>query len=83
MTKTRATTALGPILLSTLACLLPVSAAQAYVGPGLSTGAAAVVLGILGSVVLALFALIWYPVKRMLKKGKSAPQANETKTQEV
>ncbi|MFI4875323.1 MAG: hypothetical protein ACIALR_08295 [Blastopirellula sp. JB062] len=39
----------------------------AYVGPGLGAGTVAVVIGFLGSILLALFVTVWYPVKRMLK----------------
>jgi preprotein translocase subunit SecF len=42
----------------------------AYVGPGLGAGTIGVILGILGSLFIALFAIIWYPLKRLLKKNK-------------
>jgi hypothetical protein len=49
--------------------------AMAYVGPGLGAGTISVVLGVLGSIFIALFAIIWYPLKRFLKKiKKSGPQ---------
>lgn len=61
-----------------IAFLLP-QAAHAYVGPGLGLGAIAVVLGVIGSVFLAIFAVFWYPIKRMLKKRKtSAAPAPDT-----
>lgn len=47
-------------------------AAQAYIGPGVGAGALTAVLGVLGSIVLAIFAVIYYPIKRLLK-GKKAP----------
>ena len=37
--------------------------AQAYVGPGLGLGAVGAVLGVALSVILALFAIFWYPLK--------------------
>lgn len=40
--------------------------AFAYVGPGLGAGTLGVVLGLLGSIFLALFAFFWYPIKRMI-----------------
>lgn len=43
----------------------------AYVGPGLGAGAVAVVLGLLASVGLAIFALAWYPIKRLLRLGRN------------
>lgn len=45
--------------------------AFAYVGPGMGAGAIAVIVGILGSILLALFAIIYYPIKRGLKKIKT------------
>ncbi len=48
--------------------------AMAYVGPGLGAGTIGVVLGIIGSVFIALFALFWYPFKRFLKKIRKTDQ---------
>jgi hypothetical protein len=45
--------------------------AQAYIGPGVASGALAAVVGVLGSIFLALFAVIYYPIKRLLKRRKS------------
>jgi hypothetical protein len=39
-----------------------------YIGPGLDGGVIAGVLGFLTSIFLALFAIIWYPIKRLIKK---------------
>lgn len=59
----------------------PAFAADAYIGPGLGAGTIAVLLGILGSIVMALVAFVWYPVKRLLKKmgiiKSKQPQAAE------
>jgi len=41
-----------------------------YVGPDLGVGALALILGILGSILLALFTIFWYPLKRMLQRWK-------------
>lgn len=62
-----------------LAAFLIAGAAQAYVGPGLGAGTLGVILGFLASIVLAVFALLWYPIKRMLKKKKSAKGESENK----
>ena len=52
--------------------------AAAYVGPGLGAGTLGVIVGFIGSIFLALFAIIWFPVKRMMKKRKAeqGQQAN-------
>jgi hypothetical protein len=49
--------------------------AHAYIGPGAGAGTIAVVLGILASIVMAFFAILWYPVKRLVKKRKAAKEA--------
>ena len=48
----------------------------AYVGPGLGVGVIGVILGVIGSILIALFAVFWYPLKRMLKQRKQK-RANE------
>ena len=61
------------------------SPALAYIGPGLGAGTIGVILGVLGSIVLALFAIFWYPIKRMMRKNKTGDdaQAVEQKTEEA
>ena len=54
------------ILLSLL-FFVPMSA-HAYIGPGMGAGTIAVIIGILMSIFLALFAILWYPFKRLFKK---------------
>ena len=43
----------------------------AYIGPGMSGGVIATILGIIGSIFLAIFSIIYYPIKRYLKKKKN------------
>jgi membrane associated rhomboid family serine protease len=50
---------------------LQAGAAQAYIGPGVASGALAAVVGVLGAIFLALFAVIYYPIKRLLKRRKA------------
>jgi len=59
-------------LLLALALIALPSLAHAYIGPGLGAGAIAAVLGILGSIFLALFAVIYYPIKRMRRNRRAA-----------
>jgi hypothetical protein len=55
--------------------LFHTSAVWAYLGPGLGAGTLGVIVGLLGSILLALFAIFWYPLKRQLTQwgliGKS------------
>lgn len=68
------------ILYTSLMAILLTSPAYAYIGPGAGAGTIAVVLGVIASFFLALFAILWYPLKRMIKKLKSsakkAPEIN-------
>ena len=61
--------------------------AYAYIGPGLGVGTIAVALGFVGSIFLALFAVLYYPIKRMIKRrgrGRGIkPQKSENKKDEV
>lgn len=56
-------------------------AAEAYIGPGVASGALAAVVGVIGSIFLALFAVIYYPIKRMLKRRKSAATTETDRAQ--
>jgi flagellar motor component MotA len=56
--------------LPVIACMMVLAGpAMAYIGPGVGAGMIATVLGILTALVLALFAVFWYPVKRLLKRN--------------
>ena len=46
------------------------SPASAYIGPGMGGGLIAAVLGVIGAFLLALFGILYYPIKRMLKNRK-------------
>ncbi len=48
-----------------------------YAGPGLGLGAIAILIGLFTSIVLALFALVWYPFKRLLRLFRKKPNAAE------
>lgn len=56
-------------------------AAEAYIGPGVASGALAAVVGVIGSIFLALFAVIYYPIKRMLKRRKTAATTETDRAQ--
>lgn len=48
------------------------TAAEAYIGPGTAAGAIVTMLGVVGSFFLAIFAVVWYPIKRLLKRRKQS-----------
>ena len=41
-----------------------------YIGPGMGGGLIATILGIIGSIILAIFGILYYPLKRFYKKSK-------------
>jgi hypothetical protein len=53
-----------------IALLIISSSASAYTGPGMGGGVIVAVLGVIGAVLLALFGILYYPIKRMLKNRK-------------
>jgi len=45
--------------------------ALAYIGPGLGSGAVVAVLGTLAGLLMLLIGVIWYPIKRLIRRIKS------------
>jgi hypothetical protein len=52
------------------ACWLP-GAAEAYIGPGAGLSAIGSLLALIGAVLLAVVGFVWYPVRRLLRRGKT------------
>lgn len=57
--------------------LLVSGPALAYIGPGMSGGVIAAVLGIIGSIFLALFGVLYYPIKRLIRKNRKQKSTND------
>ena len=55
-----------------LTMLVAPQSANAYIGPGLSVGGMVVLLIVLFSILLAFYAIVWFPIKRRLKAKKEA-----------
>jgi O-antigen/teichoic acid export membrane protein len=53
-----------------------ISSAYAYIGPGMAAGAIAVILGIVGAILVALFTVLYYPIKKTIQKIKKTKQQN-------
>jgi hypothetical protein len=60
------------VLWAVAICFLVTDSALAYVGPGLGMGVIGAIFGILAAILLAIVGLIWYPVKRLMKKKEKA-----------
>ena len=42
--------------------------ALAYVGPGLGAGTLAAVLGVVGGILMLIVGVVWYPLKRVVRR---------------
>lgn len=54
-----------------LLSLLPATPTLAYVGPGLGLGVIGALVGGLLALLMAIVGLVWYPIKRMLRKARN------------
>lgn len=59
-------------LLTFLALLLVAAPAMAYVGPGAGLGGIGALLGMIGAAILGFLGILWYPIKRMIKKSRGS-----------
>ena len=62
--------------------LLASSTAVAYIGPGAGISVLGSLLGILGTIVVAIGAILFWPIRKMLKRRKAAAAAAESQTEE-
>ena len=53
--------------------------AHAYIGPGMSGGVIAATIGVIVAIIAALFGLIWFPMKRLLKRRKEKTVLKDNK----
>jgi hypothetical protein len=44
--------------------------AFAYIGPGMGAGVIAGVIGFIGAIIIGLWAVLYYPIKRALRKKR-------------
>ena len=50
-----------------------------YIGPGVGGGAIAATIGVIVAICAALFGLIWFPLKRLLKNRKEKKDRQQEK----
>ena len=55
-------------LLLVILLLILSTNAYAYIGPGLGVGALATIFGLFLGMVMLLAGIIWYPIKKLIKK---------------
>jgi len=64
-----------------LLLLLPVPV-LAYIGPGAGISVLGSLLGILGTIVIAIGAILFWPIRKMMKRRKAAAAATEPESSE-
>ena len=69
---------MNKIFLPLFLILLPLPA-YAYIGPGMGGGIIAIIVGFFAAIFLVLWGILYYPIKRALKKRKNK---KATSTQE-
>ena len=63
-------------ILSLFLILIPLPL-YAYIGPGMSGGIIAIVIGFFAAIFLALWGILYYPIKRALKSRKDRKIASK------
>ncbi len=56
-------------IILTFLFLVP-STSNAYIGPGMGGGVIIATIGLIVAIFAAIFGIIWFPIKRFLKKRK-------------
>ena len=63
---------------SLIFCLISTTS-FAYLGPGTGVGVISAIFGIIVAIFAALFGLIWFPIKRLLKRRKEKKEQSQDK----
>jgi len=53
--------------------------AWGYVGPGMALSTILITLGVIGSLLLGIVSVVYYPIKRLIKKTKSRKKIKKNK----
>jgi len=61
---------MSKILISTLLLFFMTSSSYAYIGPGMGGGIILATIGIVIAIFAAIFGIVWFPIKRLIKKIK-------------
>ena len=63
----------------TLSFFLFATSSYGYLGPGVGGGVIAATLGLIVAIFAAVFGLIWFPIKRLLKNRKEKKEKIQNK----
>ena len=67
------------LIFSSLVFFLITTSSFAYLGPGVGGGVIAATIGVIVAIIAALFGLIWFPMKRLLKRRKEKTVLKDNK----
>ena len=67
---------MNKISLSFFLILIPMPL-YAYIGPGMGGGVIAIVIGFFAAIFLALWGILYYPIKRAFKRRKDNKNVNK------
>ena len=70
---------MGIIISLILLFLISSTPSFAYLGPGIGGGILAATLGVIIAILAAIFGLLWFPLKRILKKRKKEKENKQNK----
>tara|TARA_Y100000389_G_scaffold53713_1_gene49562 strand:- start:1293 stop:1511 length:219 start_codon:yes stop_codon:yes gene_type:complete len=62
-----------------LCCFFYSNDVYAYLGPGIGGGVIAATIGVVIATLAALIGLVWFPIKRLLKKRKGKKEQQQNK----
>src|SRR5690348_12670155 len=68
------------VLVLTVPCVLYLTPALGYVGPGVGAGTIAIVLGVISSIFFGFLGILWYPFKRLLKRMRTVGHLSARKS---
>lgn len=69
---------MNPLILLVCMLLVPVTTALAYVGPGAGISVLGSLLSILATIVVAIGAIIFWPLRKFMKRRKARRKAAES-----
>ena len=61
---------MSKIIISTLLLFFMTSSSYAYIGPGMGGGIILATIGIVIAIFAAIFGIVWFPIKRLIKRIK-------------
>jgi len=71
-----------PCFFLALAMTAVTSNAHAYIGPGIGIGTLSAILGLIATFFVAIFAILYYPIKRVLRRCKKSQEPTGSESEQ-